>query len=242
MSTVDAAIINHITNGGSSSCGGGSTGVVYTAGDGISLTNNKIVVKYNTSTMEIVNGALSAKISGSSGGGSSGGGSSEGEILHYISGLETLPSTQNYIDYRGFPEQTVMTGLRLRLYNNTEARDEDYVLIMRKYEFPTEGNITDVNAMFVPLNYHNSIYHSIPVHTYNDADKTYAIRIHVELGKYIYKDEETGKYGMFTAQQHTLQTLTTIQQADIMFRLMPHLDLIKYFETTIETLKDKVGI
>jgi hypothetical protein len=68
MSTVDAAIINYITNGGS---GGGGGGVVYTAGDGISIANNQIGVKYNTNTMEIVNGALSAKVSSSGGGGGS---------------------------------------------------------------------------------------------------------------------------------------------------------------------------
>ena len=70
MSTVDAAIINYITNGGSSGGGGGS-GVVYTAGDGISIANNQIGVKYNANTMEIVNGALSAKVGSSGGGGGS---------------------------------------------------------------------------------------------------------------------------------------------------------------------------
>lgn len=62
MSTVDAAIINHITNGGGSSGGGGS----YTAGTAIDLTNNAISVKFNTNTMEIVDGKLSAKTGGGS--------------------------------------------------------------------------------------------------------------------------------------------------------------------------------
>ena len=69
MSTVDAAIINYITNGGGS--GGGGGGVVYTAGDGISIANNQIGVRYNTNTMEIVDGKLSAKSGGGGGGGSS---------------------------------------------------------------------------------------------------------------------------------------------------------------------------
>ena len=67
MSTVDAAIINYITNG--SSGGGGGSGVVYTAGDAINIANNQISVQYDTSTMELKNGKLSAK-STSSGGGS----------------------------------------------------------------------------------------------------------------------------------------------------------------------------
>ena len=37
MSTVDAAIINHITTSGT---GGGGSGIMYTAGDAISLTSN----------------------------------------------------------------------------------------------------------------------------------------------------------------------------------------------------------
>ena len=59
MSTVDAAIINYITNGGSSGGGGGS-GITYTAGAAISLANNQIAVQYDTNTMELKEGKLSA--------------------------------------------------------------------------------------------------------------------------------------------------------------------------------------
>ena len=61
MSTVDAAIIDYVIHNQ-----GGGSGTPYTAGDAIDLTSNKIAVKYNTGTMELVNGALSAK-TGSSG-------------------------------------------------------------------------------------------------------------------------------------------------------------------------------
>ena len=116
MSTVDAAIINHITNGGSS--GGGGSGVVYTAGDGISLVNNKIAVRYNANTMEIVNGVLSAKVSSSGGGGSSGGGSGEGsttEIMTHLTNVTGRYSQGNYIEYTKVPKDIIRTGLRLRL-------------------------------------------------------------------------------------------------------------------------------
>ena len=60
MTTVDAAIIKHITNGG-----GGSSGESLNAGTAIELVNNTISVKYNTDTMELVDGKLSAKSGGS---------------------------------------------------------------------------------------------------------------------------------------------------------------------------------
>ena len=66
MSTsIDAAIIKTLVEhvGGDSSCipDGTIGGVSYTAGDGINIANNNISVEYDSSTMELKNGKISAK-------------------------------------------------------------------------------------------------------------------------------------------------------------------------------------
>ena len=63
-STIDAAIINTISD-----IKAQSGGAFLTSGDGINITSGTINVKYNTATMELVNGALSAKTTSSGGGG-----------------------------------------------------------------------------------------------------------------------------------------------------------------------------
>ena len=55
MSTVDAAIIDFVVNNP-----GSGTGTKYTAGDAIDLTSNKISVKYDPATMQLVDGKISA--------------------------------------------------------------------------------------------------------------------------------------------------------------------------------------
>ena len=244
MSTVDAAIINYITNGGGSGgggSGGGGTGVVYTAGDGISLANNKIAVRYNANTMEIVNGVLSAKVSSSGGGGGSGEGSTT-EIMTHLTNVSGRYSQGNYIEYTKVPKDIIRTGLRLRLYYTSTEADRDYVLIVHDYTFPQSSTSDNPNATFIPL---STEYESLSARIYtDDGGVNYIIRITESTvsGANISYWSEDGKYGLFQVQQHTPQTLTIIQQADIQYRLLPHLNLIKYFEETIETLKKKVGI
>ena len=116
MSTVDAAIINHITNGGSSG-GGGSGGVSYTAGDAISLSNNKISVQYDTSTMELKNGKLSAK-STSSGGGST-------QILAG-SGLRFDTNNTLHVNYDENTMELLDNGkLKARIFSGGNVPTED---------------------------------------------------------------------------------------------------------------------
>lgn len=69
-STIDAAIINTISD-----IKAQSGGAFLTEGEAINITSGKINVKYNTDTMELVNGALSAKTTSSGGGGGSSGSS-----------------------------------------------------------------------------------------------------------------------------------------------------------------------
>ena len=244
MSTVDAAIINHITNGGGSGGGGGS-GVVYTAGDGISLANNKIAVRYNANTMEVVNGVLSAKVSSSGGGGSGGGGSGEGsttEIMTHLTNIGGRYSQGNYIEYTKASKEIIRTGLRLRLYYTSTEANRDYVLIVHDYNFLGSNTSGTDNATFIPL---STEYESLSARIYtDDGGVNYIIRVNERTinGANIKYWSEDGQYGLFQVQQHTPQTLTIIQQADIQYRLLPHLNLIKYFEETIESLKKKVGI
>ena len=232
MSTVDAAIINYITNGGGSSGGGGGSGVSYTAGDGISLTNNQIAVKYNTSTMEIVNGALSAKVS-SSGGGSSGG--SE-EIMTHLTDVHGRYSTGNYLEFTGLRKDQIYTGLRLRLKRG--ETDFNFVLVVRNYDFPSISSAT-TNATFIGLDTNGF---SFDATIYNDAADSYNIQCPYEIAsEYVYWSED-GMYGLFEAQQHSTRALTAMFTNDIMARLWPQLQLIKYLETTVEALKQKVGL
>ena len=55
MSTVDAAIIDFVVNNP-----GSGSGTKYTAGNAIDLTSNKISVKYDPATMQLVDGKISA--------------------------------------------------------------------------------------------------------------------------------------------------------------------------------------
>lgn len=73
-STIDAAIINTISD-----IKAQSGGAILTEGAAINIISGKINVKYNTDTMELVNGALSAKTTSSGGGG--GGGSSGSSLV-----------------------------------------------------------------------------------------------------------------------------------------------------------------
>ena len=70
--------MDHIENGGSGSSGS-STGGSLKAGAAISIANNTIGVKFNSNTMELINGELSARIPTS-------GGESSGTIVQYNAG------------------------------------------------------------------------------------------------------------------------------------------------------------
>ena len=151
-------------------------------------------------------------------------------------------SQGNYIEYTKVPKDIIRTGLRLRLYYTSTEADRDYVLIVHDYNFL--GSITsgNDNATFIPL---STEYESLSARIYtDDGGVNYIIRINESTvtGANINYWSEDGKYGLFQVQQHTPQTLTIIQQADIQYRLLPHLNLIKYFEETIESLKKKVGL
>ena len=65
MTTIDAAIIKalveHVGGDSSGIPDGTIGGVSYTAGDGINITNNNISVEYDSSTMELKDGKISAK-------------------------------------------------------------------------------------------------------------------------------------------------------------------------------------
>ena len=65
MSSIDAAIIKALVEhvGGDSSCipDGSIGGVSYTAGDGINIANNNISVEFDSNTMELKDGKISAK-------------------------------------------------------------------------------------------------------------------------------------------------------------------------------------
>ena len=244
MSTVDAAIINYITNGGGSSGGGsgGSPSVVYTAGDGISLTNNKIAVRYNANTMEIINGVLSAKISGGSegGGGSSGGGSgSTEEIMTHLTAVQGTHSSTNIL-LQNIEKRHLRTGLRLRWRLNDI--DMDFVLVVSNYDFPkvsTSGTQIESNGIFASL---STDYNSVPVKIYMTTTDQYTIQIDTENGAQTTFWTEDGRYGLFEVQQHTPLALTTMFMGDILYRQMNEQRLINYLQTTVEALKNKVGI
>ena len=137
MSTVDAAIINHITNGGSSG-GGGGTGVSYTAGDAISLTNNQISVKYDTTTMELKNGALSAKVSSSGGSG--------GTTIHPGDGLRLDVNNYMHVDYDS-STMTIQDGkLKALIFSGGNVPAEDVLTRSSQHQTGTfSGNIYKVD-------------------------------------------------------------------------------------------------
>ena len=138
MSTVDAAIINYITNGGGSGGGGGS-GVVYTAGDAINIANNQISVKYNTNTMEIVNGALSAKASSSGGGGGS---------TQILAGDGLRFDTSNTIHVNFDPATMAIENGKLKalIFSGGNVPTEDVLTRSSQYQSGTfSGNIYTVS-------------------------------------------------------------------------------------------------
>jgi hypothetical protein len=198
MSTVDAAIINHITNGGSS--GGGGSGVVYTAGDGISLANNKIAVRYNANTMEIVNGALSAKASG----GSSGGGNvpTEDVLTRYPSQMGFFTNSFYTVLIHSSGSMRARSGNVIRLRNARTEEIESYILVMKTDTVPESRG--DSNAIIIGQ---DGISYPIYVSIAGSCDC--AFDIPAESG--VYEEFSAGTdVGMFRNDQMSYNTLCLI--------------------------------
>ena len=204
MSTVDAAIINHITNGGSS--GGGGSGVSYTAGDAISLANNQISVQYDTNTMELINGKLSAK-SGSSGGGGSSGNVPTEDVYTKVCDFELGGSSTYLYIYNNV---SIKTGdiVKIRMKDNDLINE--YIIIRNSEEELYNAAMGGDQSNIILLNRKND---DIVRGLYNKPDgisyKT--ISIPCEVGS-VHEDQTGDDVGLFSTSQLSYNTLVRIMQ------------------------------
>ena len=145
MSTVDSAIINTI-----SEIKMQSGGAILTSGDGINITNGTINVKYNSNTMELVDGALSAKNGGGSGGG------------------DYMP---NYIINDGL--DTSMGHLNVKVDNNTIGINNNNALYVKSSS--GGGNVPTEDVLEHPLaqsSSFNNSYYTITISSYSNRART----------------------------------------------------------------------
>ena len=206
MSTIDAAIIKHITEVGSSS---GGSGIMYTAGDAISLTSNKISVKYNPNTMEIIDGKLSAK-SGSTGG--STGADSLKRIANQQNKYVTIDSTTGYLYIHSIQRNQLNTGLIIKIRNERSTETETYVLIRKADDITkdvstfTDSNIGNASLLLVS----NSTYVNLPVAigpVTSDSMSGYGIRMCIATNSYTIPDDN---HGAFLNENMSHELLTKI--------------------------------
>ena len=202
MSTVDAAIINHITNGGSS--GGGGSGVSYTAGDAISLANNQISVQYDTNTMELINGKLSTK-SGSSGGGGSSGNVPTEDVYTKVC---NFGGSSGYLFTNG--HVSIKTGDIVKIRMKDKDEINEYIIIRNSEEEFYDAAMGGDTFNLILLNRKND---DIVRGLYNDPPglsyKT--ISIPYEVGG-INEDQTGDDVGLFSTSQLSYNTLVRIMQ------------------------------
>ncbi len=277
MSTVDAAIINYITNGGGSSGGGytagagialrnkaisvdydpatmeinahgqlaskisgggsgGGSSSIYTAGPGISVDDyNKISVVYNPNTMELVDGAISAKVSES--------GAVSTDVGVKVDGSVTVGhESDNTVQINEFHTiNDTYTGMLLKLKNKTTGNVDTFVLVRTDYKTPTKGleewaglSSMSYNAVFYPLFEGGSVYNA---KIYSDDGLTYTIRIEDN----IFANYENSPESTFMRPvQLTTRTLSAINSANQQLFLNWN-NFMKYLETTVEKIKTKIG-
>ena len=279
MSTVDAAIINHITNGGSSGGGGytagagialrnkaisvdfdpatmeinahgqlaskitggssegGGSSIIYTGGPGISVdAYNKISAVYNPNTIEIIDGAISAKVSESGGVSTDVGVIVEDAITNY--------SSNNIVNIHGIHNiNDTYTGMLFYLRNANTNNLDSFVLVRTNYTTLTEGreegtsvSSMSYNAVFYPLFDNGPTYN---VKIYSDDGLTYTIRIEDIIPSNYKMQDSENKF--MRPVQLTTRTLSTISFVNNNL-LRNWQSLLNYFETTVEALKKKVGI
>ena len=205
MSTVDAAIINHITNGGSS--GGGGSGVSYTAGDAISLANNQISVQYDSNTMELINGKLSAK-SGSSGGGGSSGNVPTEDVFERGSAYQS----GNFISDSilklniGADNKRAQNGNQIRLKNRSGQIKTFMFMITDKILYTDDHPTTFTNSNATIYDENGIDYNA---YIYRNG-QDYFVLISCESGSFEEYGENDTDVGMFIITQMSYSTLVKL--------------------------------
>jgi hypothetical protein len=206
----------------------GSGGITYSAGDAINITDNTINVKYNTSTMELVNGTLSVKTSSSGG----------EDVGVKLEGTYVQTSSLNKLYIKNIPSENYLTtGMLLNLKHLGSGVIHKFVLVRFRYtnaDKPADAK-NDENV-FMAL---TEGIDSLSAKIYTDDGDTYTIEIDgVADGTYSSLDSATQ---FMTPVQISGKTLSIILQGQSEYfgRLN---DLLLYLEDMVEKLKQKAGL
>ena len=221
--------------GGSS--GGGGSSIIYTGGPGISVdAYNKISAVYNPNTIEIIDGAISAKVS------ESGGVSTDVGIV--IDQVNIGSSSLDRIYVRDIDnENDVGTGMLLNMKNRNTGNVDRFVLVrtslttLNTFDEKGEHSIITKNAILYPLFDGGTAYDA---KIYSDDGKlTFIIQIDgIKDGTYETLASETVFMRPVQLTTRTLSAITFVNNN----LLRNWQSLLNYFEKTVEALKKKVGI